>query len=192
MLERMVMRLIDSLSNYAIAIICSSFLMNIIQMILPNSANRKYVIFVCGVIVTIILVNPVVSFVNKDFDLQELFEKNQKEYIDLEKDYESKYNDEVILKYKKNIEDGIVERLNEAGYVVHNIECEYDEYSLEPKALRLDIEADDGGVTPVRIEVSSNYKACENKVSFVEITNIKSMIKKTYGINDIKINEQER
>lgn len=181
--------MIDGLSNYAIAIICSSFIMNIIQMILPNSANRKYVIFVCGVIVTIILINPIISLVSKDFDLQQIFEENQKEYVDLEKNYESKYNDEIILKYKKNIEDGIVKRLNEAGYVVNNIECEYDEHSLEPKALRLNIESDDGGVTPVRIEVSGNYQTNENKISFVEITNIKSIIKKTYGINDIKINE---
>lgn len=185
----MVMNLIDGLSNYAIAIICSSFLMNIIQMILPNSANRKYVIFVCGVIITIILINPIISLINKDFDLQEVFEQNQKEYIDLEKDYENKYNNEVVLMYKKNIEDGIVKRLNEAGYTVHNIECEYDEYSLEPKALKLEIESSNGGITPVRIEVSNSYKSNENNVSFIEITNIKNMLKRTYGIDNVKINE---
>lgn len=72
---------------------------------------------------------------------------------------------------------------------MHNIECEYDEYSLEPKALKLEIESSNGGITPVRIEVSNSYKSNENNVSFIEITNIKNMLKRTYGIDNVKINE---
>ena len=182
--------MIESLSNYAFAIICSSFIMNLIQMILPDSSNRKYVIFVCGVIITIILINPVISIVHKDFDIQKILTINEEKYVDIEKNYEEQYNEEILGRYKKNVEEGIVKRLNDAGYVVHSIECEYDEKTLEPKALKLNIEADSGTVTPVRIEVSSEYNGENKKLSFVQVANLKSMLKSTYGINNIKINER--
>ena len=181
--------MIESLSNYAFAIICSSFIMNLIQMILPDSSNRKYVIFVCGVIITIILINPVISIVHKDFDIQKILTINEEKYVDIEKNYEEQYNEEILGRYKKNVEEGIVKRLNDAGYVVHSIECEYDEKTLEPKALKLNIQADSGTVTPVRIEVSSEYNGENKKLSFVQVANLKSMLKSTYGINNIKINE---
>lgn len=181
--------MIESLSNYAFAIICSSFIMNLIQMILPDSSNRKYVIFVCGVIITIILINPVISIVHKDFDIQKILTINEEKYVDIEKNYEEQYNEEILGRYKKNVEEGIVKRLNDAGYVVHSIECEYDEKTLEPKALKLNIEADSGTVTPVRIEVSSEHNDENKKLSFVQVANLKSMLKSTYGINNIKINE---
>lgn len=181
--------MIESLSNYAFAIICSSFIMNLIQMILPDSSNRKYVIFICGVIITIILINPVISIVHKDFDIQKILTINEEKYVDIEKNYEEQYNEEILGRYKKNVEEGIVKRLNDAGYVVHSIECEYDEKTLEPKALKLNIEADSGTVTPVRIEVSSEYNGENKKLSFAQVANLKSMLKSTYGINNIKINE---
>lgn len=181
--------MIESLSNYAFAIICSSFIMNLIQMILPDSSNRKYVIFVCGVIITIILINPVISIVHKDFDIQKILTINEEKYVDIEKNYEEQYSEEILERYKKNVEEGIVKRLNDAGYVVHSIECEYDEKTLEPRALKLNIEADSGTVTPVRIEVSSEYNGENKKLSFVQVANLKNMLKSTYGINNIKINE---
>lgn len=181
--------MIESLSNYAFAIICSSFIMNLIQMILPDSSNRKYVIFICGVIITIILINPVISIVHKDFDIQKILTINEEKYVDIEKSYEEQYSEEILGRYKKNVEEGIVKRLNDAGYVVHSIECEYDEKTLEPRALKLNIEADSGTVTPVRIEVSSEYGNETKKLSFAQVANLKSMLKSTYGINNIKINE---
>lgn len=181
--------MIESLSNYAFAIICSSFIMNLIQMILPDSLNRKYVIFICGVIITIILINPIISIVHKDFDIQKILTINEEKYVDIEKNYEEQYSEEILGRYKKNVEEGIVKRLNDAGYVVHIIECEYDEKTLEPRALKLNIEADSGTVTPVRIEVSSEYNGENKKLSFVQVANLKSMLKSTYGINNIKINE---
>lgn len=181
--------MIEGLSNYAFAIICSSFIMNVVQMILPDSSNRKYVIFVCGIIITIILINPVISIVHKDFDIQKILTINEEKYMEVEKGYEEQYSEEILGRYKRNVEEGIVKRLNDAGYIVHNIECGYDEKTLEPKVLKLNIESDNGTVTPVRIEVSSTYNDESKKLSFVEIANLKSMLKSTYGINNIKINE---
>lgn len=179
--------MIEELSNYAVAVICAYFIMNIVQMLLPDNTNKKYIIFICGAIITLIIVNPIIKILNKDFNLQKIFTLNQEEYIDLEKNYEQKYNDDIIYKYKKNIEDSIIKRLNDAGYTIHNIECEYDANTLEPSALKLNLETSSGDVLPVKIEVSSSNSR-KSDLSFAEIINIKKILREEYGINSVEIN----
>lgn len=179
--------MIEGLANYAVAIICACFIMNIVQMILPSGTNKKYVVFICGAIITLIIVRPIIELFNRDFDIQKVFTLNQEEYIDLEKDYEKKYNDDIIFRYKKNIEDSIIKRLSDAGYTVHHIECEYDANTLEPSALKLDLETYSGDVLPVRIEVSSDNSK-KDDLSLSEILNIKKILRDEYGINRVEIN----
>lgn len=135
--------MIESFSNYAFSIICSSFLLNIIQMILPNSNNKKYILFVCSSIVTIILITPIISMLNKDFDVSKLLLENQKDYIEVdEQQIESLYEQELINTYKENLNNDIIQTLNEAGYEVLNIDCEYDKDTLEPNFLKVEIKSD--------------------------------------------------
>lgn len=181
--------MIESLSNYAYSIICSSFLLNIIQMILPEGENRKYIMFVCSVIVTIILINPIINFLNKDIDVSNILIKNEEIYAEVqEENYRKYYSNEIINTYKKNIEEGVAKRLEEAGYKVHQIECEYDEVTMEPKYLKLTIESDNGRVQPVRIEVSSSNSVINEKLSPFEEMKIKNMLKEIYGIEKVDIN----
>ena len=179
--------MIESLSNYALAIICSSFLLNIIQMILPNGENRKYVIFVCSVILTIILINPIIKFLNKDFNISNVIKQNIDLYTKIEQEsYQEYYSNEIITTYKENVENGIITRLEEVGYKVHKIECEYDEVSMEPKYLKLTIESNDGTIQPVKIEVLSNDINVK-KISAFEELKIKNMLKEVYGVENVDI-----
>ena len=52
---------------------------------------------------------------------------------------------------------------------------------MEPKALKLEIETEDGYVQPVRIEVSSNYQA-PNEPNFIDKKKIEKIAYETYGI----------
>lgn len=184
--------MIESLSNYALAIICASFLINIIQMILPSGENRKYVLFVCGVIITIILIEPVIKFLNKEIDITSIFKENEALYTKIETEkYQGYYEEELIKTYKNNIQSDIVNRLNQSGYKVHEIKCEYDEKTMEPKYLKLQIESDSGLIQPVRIEVSNNKIQKEDNLSAFEVAKLETMIREIYGIDNISINSDE-
>ena len=189
-----VLIVINDLSNYAIAIVCSSFIMNLIQMILPNGNNKKYVLFVCGVITAIILISPVISFLNKDFNLEEVIKYNKESFDEIEKKkYEEYYSNEIVDTYKNNIKNGIIERLKKAGYDVKSINIEYDKDTMEPSNLIIEIESSDGTVQPVRVEViaiegndsSINKK---NKVSVIDKLKIESILKNDYGFKRVTIN----
>ena len=185
---------INDLSNYAIAIVCSSFIMNLVQMILPNGSNKKYVLLVCGVITAIILISPVISLLNKDFNLKEVFEFNKESYEEIEKKkFEEYYSNEIIDTYKNNIKNGIVERLKKVGYQVKSINIEYDKVTMEPNNLIIEIESSDGTVQPVRVETiaidgdeSNNSK--KNNISVLDKLKIESVLKNEYGFKKITIN----
>lgn len=181
--------MIDDLSNYAISIIFASFLMNFVQMILPNSHMRKYVIFVCGVIITIILIHPVISFFHKDINVSQILKENEALQIEIEeKKYEEEYEGKLISTYKQNIEEGIQKRLEQIGYKVHDIEIEYDEMTLEPKFLKLTIESSNGTIQPVRVEVSSRALGENGSISSLDNFKIKSILQNEYGFERIEIN----
>lgn len=180
--------MLESASNYALSIVCASFLINIIQMILPSGENKKYVLFVSTMIIMIILINPIISFLNKDFDLMEVFKENEESFnLAEEESYNNYYEEQVFNMYKKNLEADIVKRLEENGYEVNKIECEYDDISKEPNYLRLELKQNDGSVTPVRIEVSGNNTP-NREMSAFEVMKIKSFIKEMYGIDRVDIN----
>ena len=190
-------KMIDNLSKYTMAIVCSSFMMNLIQMILPNGNSKKYVLFVCGVIMAIILISPVITFLNEDYHLEELLSVNEEKLFEVEKEkYEEYYENEVIHTYQSNIQNGIVERLKKAGYKVHNIQIEYDKVTMEPESLRLEIESMDGTVQPVRIEVSSfeisnndMSKGKNSSISAFEKLRLEKILKEEYGFEAVEINE---
>ncbi len=181
--------MLESASNYALSIVCASFLISIIQMILPSGENKKYVLFVSSMIIMIILINPIISFFNKDFDLLEVFKENEESFnLTEEESYNNYYEEQVFNMYKKNLEADIVKRIEENGYKVNKIECEYDDVTKEPNYLRLELEQNDGSVTPVRIEVSSSNIA-NKEISTFEELRIKSFIKEMYGIEKVDINK---
>lgn len=181
--------MIDGLSRYTLMILCSSLLINIIQMLLPNGNNRKYVLFVTSLIVIIIFIEPIISFLNKDFDITSVLEVNEQMYIDLENEgYEEHYKNKLVNTYKENIKIDIITRLENMGYKTEFIECEYDDVTLEPKGIKLKLTSDDGTVQPVRIEVSTGMKSGDSNMTFMENLEVINMLKQNYGFEVVEIN----
>ena len=150
----------ESLSSYAMAIIGASFVMNLIQMILPEGNTKKYIVFVCGVVVVLLLISPVISFFHQDFDISQVLAGQEEHSMEIESEtYETYYEQQVKNAYQSNIQNDIIERLRKAGYKAEKMEIEYDEITKEPKHLRVTITASDGTVQPVRIEVLAGLSA---------------------------------
>ena len=58
---------------------------------------------------------------------------------------------------------------------------------MEPKYLKLTVEATDGTIQPVRIEVSSSSNTSSGKLSSFEEMKIKNILRETYGIENVEI-----
>lgn len=178
--------MVERLSNYALSLISSIFILNIVQMLLPENKNQKYILFVSSMIVTIILIEPIINIVNKDISVANVLMSNQEEMIELsEENYKKYYEVEVLNQYKSNIEAGIIERLESMGYKTQVIKCEYNQETLEPEYLYLELLQSDGEITPVKIEVANTPQ--KDDLTLMQKLQITEVLRKEYGIDKMEV-----
>lgn len=180
--------MIEKLSDYAFSLVSAIFVLNIIQMVLPENKNRKYVLFVSSMIITIILIEPVLNFLNEDIEVSNVLSENQEKLVEISEETKNKYYEQEILKkYKENIENGIIDRLTQMGYETKVIKCEYNQTTLEPEYLYLELNQIDGEIIPVKIEVMQNPQNKTNEFSLLEKIQIKETLKSEYGIKNMEV-----
>lgn len=140
------------------AIIVAIAITTIIEMLLPEGNNKKYIKIVCSIYILFTIVNPILNL-NK-IKIEDF--KIAKETINV-----SSYNAEVITEiYIKTYENEIKNKLIEEGYNLSSVRLNLD-YSLE------NIES---------IEISTYYIADIEKESLIKTIN------ELYNINNVIIN----
>ena len=175
--------MIEGLKNYTYLIIISVFITNLIQLIAPKGETRKYILFVSGTVVMIILLEPVLKIINNEINIENILVMNQEKYMERIEENENILADQIKETYKKNIESGIIKHLEDLGYVIHFIRCEYDLETLEPDYIFLEVSIDDDEIRPVKIEVSNTV----NDESFLDELKIESILKQVYGFKEVEV-----
>lgn len=174
--------MIENFKEYTYLIVISVFLTNMIQMIAPSGNTRKYIIFVASTIVTIVLLEPILSLLNGEIDIESTLALNQEKYIK-ESQNENLFANKIEESYKLNIENGIIEHMKNIGYTIHSMRCEYDEITLEPKYIYLEVSIEDEEIRPVKIEV---YSATKQEL-FLDEWKIVNVLKETYGFEEVEV-----
>ncbi len=168
--------MIENLSNFCISIICTIMMIVLLEMIIPEGKNKKYITFICGIVVTLVLLEPIIDLL--DIDIDEVLANSEYEYE--EYNYDENLYDETLKKsYEEILINDITSRLKENGYNASNIKVEYDEDTFEPQKIYLDIEAEGGVVQPIKIEISKNESS---NLSEYTKNKIKNIISENYGI----------
>lgn len=144
--------MVDNISNFCLSIICAIMMIIILEMIMPEGKSKKYVTFVFQIVITMILLEPITNLF--DINIDEVLAKVTSEYEEVKYD-ENLYNDSVKKSYEQTLINDIVNRLNENGYSVDNVTVEYDDETLKPIKIYMDLIGESGFVQPVKIEVSS-------------------------------------
>ncbi len=174
--------MIEGLKEYTYLIVISVFITNMIQMIAPSGQTRKYIIFVASTIVTIVLIEPIINLLNEEIDINRTLAFNQEKYIE-ETQNENLFAAQIEKSYKTNIENGIIEHMKNIGYTIHSMRCEYDEVTLEPEYIYLEVSIEDDEIRPVKIEVSNTTQ----EGTFFDEWKIVSLLKQTYGFEEVEV-----
>lgn len=173
--------MIAKLSNIATTLVILVVLITIIEMILPTGNNKKYIKFFSGVILMIIIINPIVNVLNSDIDIEEFIKENQMEVSNIEYELNESY---IYDAYTYNLEQDIINRLKENGYEVLDVKLNIDKDTYEPSKIELKIKHIDGEIQPIIIEVFGNTN--------IELSNydkeiVRTLINQNYGIKKSKI-----
>lgn len=173
--------MLEIISNFASNIICVVMMSLLLKMIIPDGKNKKYISFICGTIITITLIEPILSLLT--INIEEVFEENVAEYKEY-KIEENLYEDNIKKSYEKKLVEDITSRLNENGYNVSNVKVEYDDVTFSPTRVYMNLEnKSDSYVQPIKIEISKNI----NSSNDFEISKIKNIINNAYGIDNENI-----
>lgn len=117
--------MVSFLSTWAEQIIVAVIIATIIEMILPNGNNKKYIKAVIGVYILFTIISPILAKIT-NIDLDKIdYEKYFKEMDTYQTISQSltKNNDKSIEEiYENNIKQDMELKLKEQGYIVQNID----------------------------------------------------------------------
>ena len=150
--------MIEKFNLCAESLVVAIAITTIIEMLLPDGNNKKYIKMICSIYILFTIVNPILNL-NK-INIKDL--KIQEETINV-----SSYNTEAITDvYIKTYENEIKNKLIEEGYNLSNVKLNLD-YSLE------NIES---------VQISTYYITEGEKEKLIKT------ISELYNINNVIIN----
>lgn len=123
------------MSSWAQGIIIAVIIATIIEMLLPNNGNGKYVKVVIGIFILFSIISPVINKLktsNNSIDMDSYLEKSTKNTVTTSNfNVDSKAT--IKKMYGENLKTDIKSKVNQKGYTIGDINLEIldnDEYTL--------------------------------------------------------------
>ena len=181
--------MIDDISKYVETIITLIIAITVVELIVPNSKNKKYVMFVSSLIIMVSVINPIIGVVNSNFDVNEKLNEIGKEINNIEYSSKQKYNLDynIYNTYITNLENNMKNRLEDIGYEVLETKINVDKATYEPTNIEIRIKYSDGNVQPIIIDV---FCASDDSIYNSDVNKIKEILSAEYGVKkeNISIN----
>lgn len=196
--------MVNLINSWAQSIIVSVIIAVIIEMILPEGNNKKYIKIVLSVYILLAIVHPIVKqSSNKKIDINSIINSSNKEIKKYEQEKIAIDTNAYIEKtYIDSLEESIIKALNDKGYMVINIDLKIENEETEKygQISSIDIfltriKDDENNSTSIiqeiNIDTTEIKEIKEKNIAEEEITALKDYIKNSYNveINQIHINE---
>lgn len=187
--------MINAMSTWAKSIILAVIVSTIIQMILPEGNNKKYIKTVIGLYILFTIISPIISKIsggNSTIDVSKY-----ENYFNVESTTTASAN--VIDKnldntYTSSIKADIKNRMKQKGYKVNsldaNIELKNEESYGTINSLKISLEREENNnnsniqaVNKIEIKISNNTNEIkQNNLTSMEKQEIKNYLSETYSI----------
>jgi stage III sporulation protein AF len=202
--------MIDKISVWAEQIIVAVIIVTLIEMILPNGNNKKYIRTVIGVYILFTIISPV--FANKgnlqfnELDYESYF-KTDETYTTMSNTLSSNNDKSVEEIYISGLKQDITSKLKEKGFYVEKIEVQIDTQdgenygsitaiNLTLSKIREEESSNENKITVNTIDkvsvgnTTTNTTSTSNELSDKEVNEIKEYLCSVYEVKEknIKIN----
>lgn len=163
--------MIEFFSSWAEQIVIAVIIATIIELILPNNKNKKYIQMVIGVYILFNILSPVIQ--NKDlltsvdeYDLEQYNNTTNSQYV-IDQSSMDKRLEKIYL---EELENSITKKFEEKGFVINKctIDAELDTSKKNAgihliKVIIEDTENEDA-ITEIKKEIINEYEIDESKV----------------------------
>ena len=119
--------LLESIKTWIVTVLIGTFIINIVDMILPSSKIKSYINLVVSFIFVFIILTPIVNFFSKDMSLEDKILKYMndynREYVDSVNGLMNKVGNKSLSKgYEEGLKEVLKLKLDEYGYELNEIE----------------------------------------------------------------------
>lgn len=190
----------ESISSWTGQIVIAVVVVTILEMILPNSNNKKYIKTIIGIYILFIIVSPIVTYFfkeNLNFDMTLGTHSIETNDIDEKKDLTIPTNNQVEKLYIKEVEKEIKQEIEKQGYETKALETNVNIDNGEITHLKIIISKtnnqnnsviDNSIVKPINIQISKNeVNEVEKNISEEDIEKIKEALEEIYKLEKEKI-----
>ena len=131
----------------------------IIEMLLPNNSNKKYIKVVSGLYLIITIINPFLKIINKDLEFN---------FSEEEKSIEASSNININLKeyYVKSLKETMKAELNKQGYRIGDLKIEFSSDYSEIEKIEI-FGANSLDIENIKQYFSENYCVDSEKIFFL-------------------------
>ena len=201
----------EPITSWASGIIVAVIIATLLEMIIPDNKNKKYIKTIIGIYVLFTIISPVISngLTNGEINISkyEKYFESSEETNTLVSDLEISNNSNIFNIYKKQISEDIKLKLKNKGYKVNNVKIQIKEQEkkygeIENMILNVELLKEkqisdntiDNGVNEIninKIKIGTivDQKKEENKMKLTQNqqTEIKQYLKEEYGVREENI-----
>ncbi|MCL2859712.1 MAG: stage III sporulation protein AF [Oscillospiraceae bacterium] len=193
-------KLVQFLNSWASGLIVAVIIGTLLEMILPNNTNKKYVKIVIGIFILFTIISPFINKFSNGVSLNiDTLEKNiipsQEAYVEVPTSANSITDDETVKKlYLANLEKEITAGVENLNYTVNNINVQLESGQTYGNidSVTLNVEPKNKVEIVEKINIAISEDATQttgkSKLSQGDINTIKDFLYTNYGINKDKIN----
>ena len=183
--------MINRISSWTSSIVASVIVVTILEMILPDSKNKKYIKMVMGIYILFAIISPIIKAVSNQ-------EINFNNFIKIENKNTNissiETNASIASIYETNMKIDIKNKIEEKGFKVKNVTISIEKnnnnlgkiYSINVE-LEKEERKENSSINSVIIEIGYN-KSNDKEVPGKEIEEIREFLSSTYGVEKDKIN----
>ncbi|MBE5820539.1 MAG: hypothetical protein E7310_07010 [Clostridiales bacterium] len=192
--------MINSISSWAGQIVIAVVIVTILEMLLPNGNNKKYIKTIIGIYILFIIVSPIVTYFfkeNLNFDTILGTYSIKTNTTEEKKDLTVPTNNQVEKLYIKEVEKEIEQEIEKQGYETKDIETNVNIDNGEITYLKIIISKtnnennsviENSIVETINIQISKNeINEVEKNISEEEFEKIREALEETYKIEKEKI-----
>lgn len=197
--------MVSCFSNWTQGIIVAVIIASIIEIILPQGNNKKYIRVVIGMYILLAIVSPIIGKIsNGKINLAEVIDTSsyatemEKSSNKINSKLEANSSRSIKDIYIENLENDIKNNLKQKGYKVTSIYITAnDDENYTIKKINLSLEKlkqngnEESNINMISIKINSNendISSIENKISSNEKSEINKYLADTYSLSENIIN----
>lgn len=152
--------MIIKIKQWCEGIIIAVVISIIIEMIIPDGKNKKYIKVIIGIYIMFASLSPILEFLKYDFNFNEIMDVS---FVKTSQSFDNNIKDVYIL----GIEENLKCELESLGYVVENVKI-YTDISYENiEKIELDIKKNNNENNDKIIKlINENYSVSGEKIIF--------------------------